>query len=304
MLRKIFFLSLLLISRIGSAQTRDYFNSSFGELLSGSTGKVGSWWASSGWKISRDKSLPVQMGKAIIIKAAGNEAEAAQLVVRPTVPLSGFTIKAEDLSGPGGAVISSESVEVFKVRYVNVERPTDKSSVLGFWPDPLPPLKGPIDLEQNKNQPFWIRVKVPPSVPAGIYTGSINLEAQDYKAKFVLRVEVYDFILPDRMTCTTAFGFSQGNVFRYHKLSDAEQRRIVLDKYWADFSTHHISPYNPAPMDDIKVTWPDIKPPAPKWEGGVAVKNEKHAGNQSLLCFDDKDDLNVTVSYKLPIEIP
>jgi len=304
MLKKIFFLSLLLISRIGSAQTSDYFNAPFGELLAGSSDKVGLWWASSGWKISRDKSLPIQKGKAIIIKAARNEAEAAQLVVRPTVPLSGFTIRAGDLSGPGGAVISSENVEVLKVRYVNVERPTDKSSILGYWPDPLPPLKGPIDLEKNKNQPFWIRVKVPPGAPAGIYTGNITLLAQDYNAKVTLRIEVYDFVLPDRMTCTTAFGFSQGNVFRYHKLSDAEQRRLVLDKYWASFSTHHISPYNPAPLDGIKVTWPDIKPPARKWEGGVEVSNEKHAGKRSLLLFDDKNDLNVTASYTLPIEIP
>jgi len=47
MLKQILFLSLLLISRIGSAQTGDYFNAPFGELLEGSTGKVGLWWASS-----------------------------------------------------------------------------------------------------------------------------------------------------------------------------------------------------------------------------------------------------------------
>ena len=304
MLKKIIFLLLLLISRTGSAQTSDYFNSSFGELLADSSDKVGLWWASSGWKVSRDKSLPVEKSKAITIRAARNEAEAAQLVLRPTVSLSGLTIKVGDLSGPGGTVISSENVEVLEVRYVNVERPTDKSSVAGLWPDPLPPLKGPLDLDQNKNQPFWIRVNVPSKATAGIYTGRIELNAQDFSANVVLRVEVYDFVLPDRMTCVTAFGFSPGNVFRYQKLSNIEQKRHVLDKYWANFSAHHISPYNPAPLDSIKVTWPDIKPPAPKWEGGVEVENEKHAGNQSLLLFDDKKDLNVTATYKFPIDIP
>ena len=304
MLKKIIFLSLLLISRVGSAQTSDYFDSSFGELLAGSSDKAGLWWASSGWKISRDKSLPSEKSQAITIRAARNEAEAAQLVVRPAKQLIGLTIQVEDLSGPGGTAISSDNVEVLKVRYVNVERPTDKSAVTGHWPDPLPPLKGPINLEQNKNQPFWIRVKVPSSSPAGIYTGSINLDAKDYKTKVELHVEVYDFVLPDRMTCTTAFGFSTGNVFRYQKLTDDEQRRQVLDKYWASFSAHHISPYNPSPLDSIKVTWPDIKPPARKWEGGIEVSNEKHAGERSLLLFDDKSDLNVTAAYMLPIEIP
>jgi len=304
MLKKIIFLSLLLISRVGSAQTSDYFDSSFGELLAGSSDKAGLWWASSGWKISRDKSLPSEKSQAITIRAARNEAEAAQLVVRPAKQLIGLTIQVEDLSGPGRTAISSDNVEVLKVRYVNVERPTDKSAVTGHWPDPLPPLKGPINLEQNKNQPFWIRVKVPSSSPAGIYTGSINLDAKDYKTKVELHVEVYDFVLPDRMTCTTAFGFSTGNVFRYQKLTDDEQRRQVLDKYWASFSAHHISPYNPSPLDSIKVTWPDIKPPARKWEGGIEVSNEKHAGERSLLLFDDKSDLNVTAAYMLPIEIP
>jgi hypothetical protein len=120
----------------------------------------------------------------------------------------------------------------------------------------------------------------------------------------MLRIEVYDFILPDRMTCTTAFGFSSGNVFHYQKLSETKDKRQVLDKYWASFSAHHISPYNPAPLDRINVTWPDVKPPQSKWQGGVEVTNERHTGKQSLLLFDDKNDLNVTANYEPLIRIP
>jgi len=258
MFRKILCLVLLLVSQIGLAQTSDYFNALYGELLPGSTEQVGLWWASSGWKISRQKPLPKKTGQAIVICAARNEAEAAQLVVRPMVFLSGFTVRPEALTGPAGAVIPAENVEVLKVQYVNVTQPTDKSSVPGPWPDPLLPLRRPINLEAGKNQPFWIRVKVPRTTPAGIYTGKIHLAAQNYSADITLRVEVYDFVLPDRMTCTTAFGFSPGNVFRYQKLSDPEQRRLVLEKYWASFSAHHISPYNPAPLDGLKVTWPKV----------------------------------------------
>jgi hypothetical protein len=220
------------------------------------------------------------------------------------VGLVGFTVRPGALTGPGGAVIPARNVEVLKVRYVNVERPTDKSSVPGSWPDPLPPLRGPIDLESRKNQPLWLRVKVPRDAPAGTYNGNIRLAAQDYSADVTLHVEVYDFVLPDRMTCTTAFGFSPGNVFRYQKLSDPEQKRLVLDKYWAGFSAHHISPYDPAPLDNIKVTWPGVRPAPRKWEGGIEVTNEKHAGKRSLLIFDDNNDISVTVAYKHLIEIP
>jgi hypothetical protein len=99
---------------------------------------------------------------------------------------------------------------------------------------------------------------VPRDAPAGIYTGDIHIAALNYSSKVKLRVKVYDFTLPDQMTCTSAFGFSPSNVFNYHKLTDINQKRQVLDKYWASFSAHHISPYNPAPLDDLKVTWPKV----------------------------------------------
>ena len=258
MLSKRIYLAVLLAGQIGLAQTSDYFSARYGELLPGSSEKAGLWWTSSGWKISPAKSLPKAKSQAILIRAARNEAEATQLVIRPAGPLKGLTVSKGALTGPGGAEIPAANVEVLEVRYVNVEQPTDKSSVPGLWPDPLPPLKGPLDLEANKNQPFWVRVKVPRDVPAGIYEGSIKLQAQDYSADAAIRVEVYGFALPDRMTCTTAFGFSASNVFRYQKVSDAEQRRQVLDKYLASFSAHHISPYDPAPLDDPKVTWPQV----------------------------------------------
>jgi len=249
---------LLLAGQNVFAQTSNYFNLSYGEVLPDSTEQVGLWWASSGWKISQDKPLPKTKGQAIMIRAARNEAEAAQLVVRPTVSLSGFAARPSALIGPVGKIIPAENVEVLRIRYVNVTQATDKSSVPGPWPDPLPPFKGPIKLEANKNQPFWVRVKVPSQVPAGIYSGNIGLTAKNYKASVTLRVEVYDFVLPDRMTCTTAFGFSPGNVFRYQRLSDSQQRRQVLQKYWANLSAHHISPYDPTPLDGFKVTWPKI----------------------------------------------
>ena len=304
MARGILYFVLLLACQDVLAETSEYFESSYGERLSKSDEKVGLWWASSGWKISRTRLLPEAVGKAVLIRSARNEAEAAQLVVRPTVSLRGFIAKADALAGPDGAVIPAENVEVLRVRYVQITQPTDKSSVAGFWPDPLPPFKGPIDLEPGKNQPLWVRVKVPRQAPAGVYTGSIHLVAQKYSADVPLRVEVYDFALPDQMTCTTAFGFSLGNVFRYHKLSDPQQKRQVLDKYWASFSAHHISPYNPAPLDGLKVTWPEVKAPQRKWDGGLDVSNEKHGGERALMVFDDRKDRNVTVTYPPLIQIP
>jgi hypothetical protein len=64
---------------------------------------MGVWWASSGWKVSRTRALPEKSGTALRIQAARNEAEAAQLVLRPKRDLSGFRATAGDLQGPNGA---------------------------------------------------------------------------------------------------------------------------------------------------------------------------------------------------------
>ena len=159
-------------------------------------------------------------------------------------------------------------------------------------------------MQAGKNQPFWVRVKVPREARAGVYQGTISLRAEGFKAAVPLKVEVYDFELPDRMTCTTAFGFSAGNVFRYQGITDPQQRREVLEKYWANYGAHHISPYDPAPLDRVAVTWPDIKPPKPKWQGGQPVTNEMHGGDRSLLIFDDRKDANVEAVYEPLVPIP
>ena len=137
---------------VAGAASQDYLNEQYGELLPGST-LVGAnddspvlWWASSGWKIGRDRALPAATGEAILIAAARNEAEAAQLVVRPSRTLKGLRIAVGPLAGPNRASIAAGSIEVLEVRYVNVTIPTDKTAVAGYWPDPLPPLTGPIDL--------------------------------------------------------------------------------------------------------------------------------------------------------------
>ncbi len=308
MLKKMLCLAFLLTGPIGFVRAGDYFQMPYGEQLPGSSERVGLWWASSGWKISPDKPLPETQGRAVMIAAARNEVEAVQLVVRPTFHLKNFTLSTLTFDGPGEFVIPKRNIQILKVQYVNVARPTDKSSTPGLWPDPLPPLKGSMNLEADKNQPFWIRVKIPRNAPAGTYTGYIVLSGENYNDTITVHVKVYDFMLPDRMTCTTAFGFSPGNVFRYQKLSNDAQKRQVLDKYWANYSAHHISPYDPAPLDRIKVTWPDVKPPVfdkfANWQGLRIVQNETHSGNGAALIYDDDPKSNVTVSYERLIRIP
>lgn len=279
-----------------------------GTLLSNPTPDVTLWWAfSSAAKIRPDQPPPTEPGSAIALRCARNEREAAQLVIRSATRLEGFRIAGSALIGAQGALLPSGQVEVLQARNLDIRQPTDGASKPGLWPDPLLPTGGPLDLQPDFNHVFWIRIFVPTNTPAGTYRGTVELRAKGFECRAPVELTVYDFTLPDRMTCTTAFGFSPGNVFRYHGLKTEEQKRLVLEKYWANLAAHHISPYDPAPLDDIRVKWPDIHPPKTSWDNWTGlniVSNETHSGQGALLIYDDKANENITASYEPLIKIP
>jgi len=234
----------------------EYFNASYGELLDDS----GIWWASSGWKIPKTRALPTKKGGALRIETAQNEAEAAQLVLCPPKDLANVRLSCTGLEGSGGVRLTPDMLELLRVRYVPVTMPTDNTGVAAPWPDPLPPITGPLALAGGENHPFWVRVKPAKNTPAGEYNGVIHIEADGYQAAVPVRVRVFGFALPDRMTCVSAFGFGLGRAFDYQKITGDADKRKVTDQYLRALANHHITPYNPAPLDRFEVTWTGIEP--------------------------------------------
>jgi Domain of unknown function (DUF4091) len=220
------------------------------------------WWAlSSAAKIQPETAPPSEQTGAVQIRCARNERESVQVVVRPGKPLHKMSIEAGSFSGAGKSVIPSKEIEILKAVYLNVTTPTDKSTKAGLWPDPLVAVAGETELEPGINHALWIRVYVPREASSGVYHGVLRMRAEGWQVEVPMELTVYDFALPDQMTCQTALGFSAGEVFRYQGVKDDDSKRQVLEKYWANWSAHHISPYDPAPLDPVKVTWPDVHPP-------------------------------------------
>jgi hypothetical protein len=236
------------------------FNKSYGQRLKQSKDGIRLWWASSGWKIDPDRPVPKGRSGSVDVSLAKNEAEAVQLVINPKRGLKNLTARLGELRGTNGKTLPADCVDVLRVRYVNIERRTDRTGIEGSWPDPLPPFKAPISLEAKKNQPLWLRVHAPKNAAAGEYEGVITLEAEGFRAEVPLRVTVYDFALPDRSTIKTAFGFDPGMVFRYQKVTDPEQKRLVIARYFESFRDHRISPYDPTPFSGCTLSWRKLGP--------------------------------------------
>lgn len=277
----------------------ELYAANYGETLPTSTIYNNLWWCSSGWKISQTRPAPGKTGVALKMSAARNESEAAQFVLRPLSGLKNLTVEAPPLRSTN-ATIDAKNLEILRVRYVDIAQPTDATGTAAPWPDPLPSLSAPLNLAPNINQPFWVRVRVPKDAKPGVYQGSIRLHADGYNATVPVQLTVWNFALPDSLTCQTAFGFSPGTVYRYQKLDDPAQRRQVMDLYLKNFSAHHVSPYDPAPLDPIKVTWQG----GSSWQDGQRVDEAAHGGKRALLVEDNSPTQQFSARYAVPIAIP
>ena len=214
------------------------------------------WWAEGPYKINRLCAPPAKK-RGIEIAAAKGEYEPFQLVVAPKSDMKNLSVKASALQSDRGGKIPAEAVEVCRVGYVNVTTPTDEIGCAGEWPDPLPPCDKAFDLRAGDGcQPLWITVHVPRDAKAGDYRGTIELAASGWKTSVPFTVHVWDFEIPRENHLKTAFGFSTGNVRRYHNLTSDDELRKVVDLYLKNFAEHRISPYDFAPFDPIEVRFP------------------------------------------------
>ena len=116
----------------------DYYRADYGKQIAGVDGKTAVWWCDATHKIAPQRALPAESTPAATLSAAGNDFEAVQIVVRPTEPLKGFTATAGAFTGPDGATIPAENVEILRVNYPYTHSPTDKTGVRDWWPDAVP----------------------------------------------------------------------------------------------------------------------------------------------------------------------
>ncbi len=223
-----------------------------GKLLSRDP-RLAVWWCEPERKVSQTRPLPSARAAALQISAARNEYEPVQLILTPAQPLHDCRITVSDLAGPGGASLSSSDIELRQVAYVNIQQPTDDLGRPGLWPDPLPPLRGPVSLDANRNHPFWITVYVPPGMPAGDYRGEVTITAREAAARVPIRVHVWGFTLPAETHVRSGFGLSRSMIRRYHNLDTDEEVEKVRALYLESFARHRVSPYSFG--RGIKVTW-------------------------------------------------
>jgi hypothetical protein len=168
------------------------------------------------------------------LAAARNEVEGCQLVLLSGEPVRGVTVTVSDLKGANGSLKPA----LFKVEYVSCRK--EKIP----YPDPLPPLQGPFDLEPGRAQPVWISVRVPKSAAPGVYKGSVTARAGRWRREFPLSISLWDFALPDAPAGKTAFGISYEMAADFEGVKVGSPAGQALSRRYYEFMLdHRCSPY-------------------------------------------------------------
>ncbi len=275
-------------------------DASYGYLIS-ADGTADLWWCEGAWKIGRERAVPTKRNPELYVELARAEFEPVQLVVRPRRNLTGLRVSVSDLRGERGTLPAS-AVSIKQVEYVYVKHPTDKFGAESWWPDPLPAVKGPLDAPAGRNLPLWLTVHAPREARPGIYRGTVSLAAADgWRAQVPLRVRVFSFAIPEEVHVQTGLGLGQGEIWRYHNLTaaeDAQVREQVWDLYMQDWRDHHIAPYR---------FWTkgfEVKTSGFAWSGGEYDTEDPHTGKQCLKIVDDSPVGNpsAVMDGKIPLE--
>ena len=224
------------------------------------------WAVNDGEKVERDAtSHPASErnsawdGRVVRVSGARNEIVAFQVIVeadargvkelslRLSALASGNERIAYKAPSPDPTDFVGRPIQIFAVNYMLVTTPSHASWVFrrgtpaapsdsnGWKPVQLVPENArrdrgglPIAIRPEENQAIWIEVYVDRSRKAGIYKGTIEIDADGARRQLAVELEVFDFTLPDENSMHAMLYYSSDQPQLYHGRNlDAEYHRFA-----------------------------------------------------------------------------
>jgi len=195
-------------------------------------------------KIFRD-AKPSQAPGTVTLRAARNEYEPGQFVVRSVQPLRQARVELSPLRHTAAsATIPPENVSWNFVGYIPLKKNTRGSAAIQVRaapceiPDPLVDLRA-LDLPADVAQPVWLTVRVPKDATPGVYRGEATVVAGEARATVPIELTVDAFTLPDERHLLVTNWFNLGNIAKAHKAELwSEPFWTVLESYARNMAAH------------------------------------------------------------------
>ena len=195
-----------------------------------------------------------KMPVAINVAMSQNESEMGSFYVTTVdKEINSFDLKVNDLTNADGDVLPTSQMEVYAQKYVNVTSKSQGNTLeaypLGWMPDPLVPLQLYKNEEEdkigkNKNQGFSVDFTTTAQTPAGIYTGTFELKLDDKTENIPVKVEVWDFALPEKSAAQSCVLIYERQVMQSEGFStDTEEFDQWYIKYYEQALEYKMNPY-------------------------------------------------------------
>lgn len=194
-------------------------------------------------KVFRDRAYEGPLANVVSLSAARNEFEGVQLLVIPLASGSeNLKVVTTSLSGPDGAVIPRENLEVFWTDFVESRTPRYPIEYTGWIADPLIPIaksSRKVSVEAL-HQPLWLTVHVPENARAGVYEGELIVQASAREWPVMLQLRVYDFHLPTVPALGTSMWLNPDRIKDWYGWKQIPEK--ALRKEMAFLLAHRINP--------------------------------------------------------------
>jgi len=199
------------------------------------------WVADPLTKILPSMTAPANAAKSVVIDAVRNEYESGQIVVTPSVSIEKLTASCGPVTGPDGP---KPQVTPHFVGYVPVQRntidtpPEHLIGPPGDFPDPLLEDRS-VPVEAGKNRSIWLTVYVPKGANPGVYSASVEINADGAAASVPIEITVHPFTLPDARTLHITNWFSPPNLAHAHGVEPYTEPFWKWLEVWARFMADH-----------------------------------------------------------------
>jgi len=229
-------------------------------------------------------------GTKVLLYGAGNEVVSFNLVLEAAwSAATNVSVQFDTLTGPGGQVIRSvpttkdgvfswvnRNIELFYTRYfqikglshfgynpyIELQVPVRFKAATGLWkdrpdhdkfyPDVLIPLEAipTFSIVSGNNQSIWADIYIPPSAPAGIYTGTVTIKENGTNAISVpVQLQVYGFALPDVPSSKMMSVYSPQDILIHNfnttyldpTTPQGKQAKVIRDRYFALAHRHKMA---------------------------------------------------------------
>lgn len=199
---------------------------------------------------------PTDAAEALELRCARNERESGQVLLAALErDLTGVEVSVDPLTGP---ITLEDAIEPGLICYVRTRAAPLLTHHVGLWPDGISPL-APFDLPRGQVQPIWLTVAIPEDAPAGAYTSAVHIRAEGLgEISMPVRVDVWDFALPTRISLPNVFSLSSQLVDAWYRDRDFGWEELKQD-YYDFWLRHRLNPTSlygtmQPPVDDLDVT--------------------------------------------------